>query len=118
EAGLRRARRPCASTARTRRSKQSRTAENTKPPIPLVGDTRPRPRLPNPWKPTMPGPATGLFPTCPVLKGKPGTADGLRVRVAVTPGPTRLAPEVGVVYDTVPVPKKLVCGMMPRWNHH
>src|SRR2546423_1252994 len=70
--------RPCVFSARISRLKLSLEAENTKPPTLAVGDTRPTPRLLIPWKPTRPGPTTGLLPSAAVLlKAKPGCADGL-----------------------------------------
>src|SRR4051794_12552364 len=55
--------------ARISRLKASLDAVNTKPPTPEVGDTRPTPRLPRPWKPTTPGDARLELPSVAVLNG-------------------------------------------------
>ena len=52
---LRMSMRPCVFKARTSRLKVSLWAEKTKPPMPLVGDTRPTPRLVRPCVPTIAG---------------------------------------------------------------
>src|SRR6478736_665181 len=67
---------------------ESLDAENTNPPTPEVGDTRPTPRLLSPWKPTVGGftgelLGTGEFVT---LKLKPGTAKFGAVVLTVVPG--------------------------------
>src|SRR5262245_55385985 len=82
--------RPWVFKARTRRLKESLAAEKTKPPTPLVGDTRPRPKFPKPCNPTTPGLTTGLLPCCPVLKGKPGFAVGLSTPLTDEPAPRML----------------------------
>ena len=88
---LRMSMRPCVFKARISRLKVSLWAEKTKPPMPLVGDTRPTPRLVRPWQPTMLGDTTGLLPRARLglLKLKPGWPAGLIVLLTVTPGGTR-----------------------------
>ena len=88
--------RPCVFRARIRRLKASLAAEKTNPPTLLLGEILAVPKLPSPWKPTIPGPTTGLVGRGPVLlKLNPGKADGLMLFVTVTPPGTRLVPVVG-----------------------
>src|SRR5882672_4475264 len=83
---LRMSTRPCVAKARIKRLNVSLAAEKTRPPTLPDGETRPTPRLPSPWKPTMPGPWIGLLPRGEVvLKLNPGLAAGLRVLLTITP---------------------------------
>src|SRR5437588_2707094 len=75
--------RPWVLRARTSRLNELLWAENTNPPAPPFGDTRPTLRFPSPWTPTTPGLMTELFGRAAVLlklnAGCPTFSDALLV---------------------------------------